>query len=145
MPALKKSPVKRIAVLTSGGDAPGMNAAIRSVVRSACAFGLEVIGVERGFHGLIHQQFRPMGPRSVSGIIYEGGTILRTARSEEFLSVEGRAKAAENVRSAGIDGIVAIGGDGTYRGAVAFEFQPQYARFVPKSDTWQPVGPQGMR
>jgi len=120
MPALKKSPVKRIAVLTSGGDAPGMNAAIRAVVRSACAFGLEVIGVERGFHGLIHQQFRPMGPRSVSGIIYEGGTILRTARSEEFLSVEGRTKAAENVRAAGIDGIVAIGGDGTYRGAVAF-------------------------
>jgi len=111
--------VRRIGVLTSGGDAPGMNAAIRAVVRSACAAGLDVIGIERGYHGLIHGQFVPMTPRSVSGIIYRGGTMLRTARSEEFLTPAGRAQAAENMREAGIDGLVAIGGDGTYRGAVS--------------------------
>lgn len=111
--------VRRIGVLTSGGDAPGMNAAIRAVVRSACAAGVEVVGIERGFHGLIHRQFVPMGSRSVSGIIYQGGTILHTARSEEFKSPEGRERAARNLAQAGIDGLVAIGGDGTYRGAVA--------------------------
>jgi len=111
--------VRRIGVLTSGGDAPGMNAALRAVVRTGCALGVEVIGIERGWHGLIHGQFRDMDARSVSGIIYLGGTALYTARSDEFLTREGRARAAESMRRIGMDGIVAIGGDGTYRGAVA--------------------------
>ncbi len=111
--------LKRLGVLTSGGDAPGMNAAIRAVVRRACSAGVEVVGIKRGYHGLIHGQFVPLDRRSVSGIIYLGGTMLHTARGDEFLTHEGRARAAENLRSAGIDGLVAIGGDGTYRGAVA--------------------------
>lgn len=111
--------VARVAVLTSGGDAPGMNAAIRAVVRSACDAGIETLGVERGLHGLIHGQFRPLDARSVSGIIYRGGTALRTARSEEFMTYEGRAQAAANLARMGVDGLVAIGGDGTYRGVAA--------------------------
>ena len=109
--------VKRIGVLTSGGDAPGMNAAIRSVVRSALARGIEVIGIRRGWQGLITGDFVQMDGSSVSRIINRGGTILYTARSEEFRTEEGQKKAAATCKLLGLDGIVAIGGDGTFRGA----------------------------
>jgi 6-phosphofructokinase 1 len=111
--------MKKIGVLTSGGDSPGMNAAIRAVVRSAVARGAEVVGVERGYHGLVNGQTRPMDAHSVSGIIGLGGTILRTARSEEFKTPEGQKKAAETVAREEIEGLAVIGGDGSYRGALA--------------------------
>ncbi len=111
--------MRRIGVLTSGGDAPGMNAAIRAVVRTAYARGMEVFGVERGFQGLVDGVFRPMGPRSVSSVINRGGTILRTARCKAFLAPEGRAEAAALLRQYEIEGLVVIGGDGSYRGAHA--------------------------
>ena len=109
--------VKRIGVLTSGGDAPGMNAAIRSVVRSALARGIEVIGIRRGWQGLITGDFVQMDGSSVSRIINRGGTILYTARSDEFRTEEGQKKAAATCKLLGLDGIVAIGGAGTFRGA----------------------------
>lgn len=109
--------MKRIAVLTSGGDAPGMNAAIRAVVRYSIYNGLEVYGVVRGYKGLIAGDFRPMDVSSVGDIIQRGGTILKSARSLEFLEEEGKAKAIENLRQNNIDGLIAIGGDGTFRGA----------------------------
>ena len=111
--------VKRIGVLTSGGDAPGMNAAIRSVVRSALARGIEVIGIRRGWQGLINGDFVQMDSSSVSRIINRGGTILYTARSDEFRTEEGQKKAAATCKLLGLEGIVAIGGDGTFRGAQA--------------------------
>jgi len=111
--------LKKIGVLTSGGDAPGMNAAIRAVVRTAMFHKLRVIGIERGYSGLIHGEFKPMHLSSVADIIQRGGTILRTARSEEFTTTVGRQLAAENLRREGIDGIVIIGGDGSFRGARA--------------------------
>ena len=111
--------VKRIGVLTSGGDAPGMNAAVRSVVRSALDRGIECIGIRRGWSGLINGDFYRMDSGSVSRIINRGGTILYTARSEEFRTAEGQAKAAGVCKLLGLDGIVAIGGDGTFRGAQA--------------------------
>lgn len=110
--------MKRLAVLTSGGDSPGMNAAIRAVVRTAAYHGLEVMGIKRGYAGLIDGDIFPMGPRDVGGIINRGGTILRTARCPEFREVSGRAKAAENIEAHGIEGLVVIGGDGSYRGAM---------------------------
>ena len=109
--------VKKIGVLTSGGDAPGMNAAIRSVTRSAIAAGIEVLGVYRGYNGLLHKDVVKMDLRSVSNIIQLGGTMLYTARSPEFNTPEGVKKAAANCRELGIDGLVVIGGDGSYRGA----------------------------
>jgi 6-phosphofructokinase 1 len=109
--------VKKIGVLTSGGDAPGMNACIRAVVRTAIYYNIEVVGIMRGYAGLINGDMVKMDVSSVSNIIQRGGTIIKTARSEEFKTPEGRAKAAENLRKWGIDGLVAIGGDGTYRGA----------------------------
>jgi 6-phosphofructokinase 1 len=112
--------LKKIGVLTSGGDAPGMNAAIRAVVRTAVFNKLDVVGIERGYSGLIHAEFMPMYLSSVADIIQRGGTILRTARCEEFTTVEGRQRAAGNLRKEGIDGIVIIGGDGSFRGAKAF-------------------------
>ena len=112
--------MKKIAVLTSGGDAPGMNAAIRAVVR-ACAFHqLECVGVFRGLQGLIEGDFKEMGPRSVKNIINRGGTILKSARSKEFRTAEGRAKAYEQLKKLGIDALVVIGGDGTFTGANVF-------------------------
>lgn len=116
-------PLRHIAVLTSGGDSPGMNAATRAVVRTAIAAGSQVTGVLRGFKGLIAGDFHPLTARSVSNIIQTGGTVLKTSRSEEFLRAEGRVKAAENIRSAGVEGLVGIGGDGTFRGlhAIAIE------------------------
>ncbi|MBQ7485228.1 MAG: 6-phosphofructokinase [Oscillospiraceae bacterium] len=115
----KKSSVSRIGVLTSGGDAPGMNAAIRSVVRSALARGIEVVGIRRGYAGLISGDIFPMDGNSVSRIINRGGTILYTARSDQFRTEEGMQKAVATCKLLGLEGIVAIGGDGTFRGASA--------------------------
>lgn len=110
--------IKRIGILTSGGDAPGMNAAVRAVVRTALGRGIECIGIRRGYNGLIGSDFIKMNSTSVSHIIGTGGTILYTARSEEFMTVEGRQKALNTCKLLGLDAIVAIGGDGTFRGAL---------------------------
>lgn len=112
--------MQRIALLTSGGDSPGMNACIRAVVRKAIYHGLEVIGIKRGFNGFIEADMGPMNLSSVADIIHRGGTILRTARSDQFLTPEGRARANENIKRFGIQGLVVIGGDGSFRGARAF-------------------------
>ena len=112
--------MKKIGVFTSGGDAPGMNACIRAVVRTALHKGLEAIGIMRGYQGMIEGEFEPMNQGSVSNIIQLGGTILRSARSEEFRTSEGRKKAYENLMQHGIEGLVAIGGDGTFSGAQVF-------------------------
>lgn len=110
-------PVKSIAVLTSGGDSQGMNAAVRAVVRSGLFYGLKVFAVQRGFQGLINDDIRPMDLRSVGDIIQRGGTILQTARCKEFMTPEGQQLGADNLRKHGIDGLVVIGGDGSYQGA----------------------------
>lgn len=110
--------INRIAVYTSGGDAPGMNACVRAVVRAAITHDLEIVGVRRGYAGMIEGDFVEMGGRSVSNILQKGGTILKSARSEKFKLPEFRARAAEQLRNAGIKGLVGIGGDGTLRGAV---------------------------
>ena len=115
--------IKRIGVLTSGGDAPGMNAAVRAVVRSAVGRGIDCIGIRRGWNGLINSDFIHMNASSVSHIINKGGTMLYTARSEEFMEPSGRAKALSTCKLLGLDGIVAIGGDGTFRGALALSRQ----------------------
>ncbi|HAT64060.1 MAG TPA: 6-phosphofructokinase [Flavobacteriaceae bacterium] len=112
--------IKRIAVLTSGGDAPGMNAAIRAVVRSCSYHNLECVGVFRGLQGLIEADFKEMGPRSVKNIINRGGTILKSARSKEFMTKAGRQEAYDNLKEAKIDALVVIGGDGTFTGASVF-------------------------
>ena len=112
--------MKHIGVLTSGGDAPGMNAAIRAVVRVAINNGLKVTGILEGYQGLINNQFIPLDSQSVSGIIQRGGTFLRTARSPEFRTEEGQNAAFENLKKTGIDALVVIGGDGTFRGANVF-------------------------
>ena len=111
--------MKRIGLLTSGGDAPGMNAAIRAVVRSGIYFGMEVFGIERGYAGLIEDNVVPMEMRSVSNIVQFGGTKLRTARCLEMLEEEGQKKAAATLEKHGIEGLVVIGGDGSFRGAKA--------------------------
>jgi len=113
--------IKRIGVLTSGGDAPGMNAAIRAVVRYATYNKLEVIGIFRGFAGLINEELKELNHRSVSNIINRGGTILKTARCNEFLAEEGQRRAVEVIKKNKIDAMVLIGGDGTYRGGIALE------------------------
>lgn len=112
--------ITRVGVFTSGGDAPGMNAAIRAVVRTALYNGKKVTGVYHGYQGMIDNTMFDMESRSVSSIIQKGGTVLKTARCMEFKTVEGRAQAYENVRAAGIDALVAIGGDGTFTGAEIF-------------------------
>ncbi|MBO5021664.1 MAG: ATP-dependent 6-phosphofructokinase, partial [Clostridia bacterium] len=109
--------MKTIGVLTSGGDAPGMNAAIRAVVRTALSLGLNVKGVRRGYNGLIDGDIFDMDIRSVSDIIHRGGTVLFTARSPKFKTEEGVDEAVANCKKFGIDGIVVIGGDGSFRGA----------------------------
>ena len=111
--------LKTIGVLTSGGDAPGMNAAIRAVVRTAIARGLKVKGIKKGYMGLLNEEIVDMESKSVSEIIQRGGTILGTARCLEFKTKEGQQKGAEICRKHGIDGIIVIGGDGSYRGAQA--------------------------
>jgi 6-phosphofructokinase 1 len=112
--------VTKIGVLTSGGDAPGMNAAIRAVVRTGLYHNMEVFGIMRGYQGMIDDDIVPMHSRSVANIIQRGGTILKTARCVEFYEPEGRKKAYENLKKHGIDGLVIIGGDGSFRGAQKF-------------------------
>ena len=111
--------IKRIGVLTSGGDAPGMNPCVRAVVRTALYHGIECYGIRRGYNGLINGDIIKMDEKNVSHIINRGGTILYTARSKEFLSEEGQRKAASTCKFLGLDSIIAIGGDGTFRGAAA--------------------------
>ncbi|WP_028991069.1 6-phosphofructokinase [Thermacetogenium phaeum] len=111
--------MNRIGMLTSGGDAPGMNAAIRAVVRKSIYHGLEVVGIKRGFDGLLKKEFVKLQLGSVADIIHRGGTILHTARSEEFKTEEGQRKGVNNLRDGGIDGLVVIGGDGSFKGALA--------------------------
>ena len=118
--------IKKIGVLTSGGDSPGMNAAIRSVVRTCAFHNIECIGIYRGYQGMIEGDFKEMGARSVNNIINKGGTILKSARSKEFMTVEGRQKAHQNLISASIDAIVVIGGDGTFTGAEVFNNEYNY-------------------
>lgn len=113
--------LKRIGVLTSGGDAPGMNAAIRSVVRSCIYYGIEPVAIHEGYKGLIENQLEVMNARSVANIINQGGTFLKSARCAEFRTPEGRAKAYENAKAAGLDGLVVIGGDGSFTGAMLLE------------------------
>lgn len=112
--------IKKIGVLTSGGDAPGMNAAIRSVVRTCAYHNIECVGIYRGYQGMIEGDFKEMGPRSVNNIVNKGGTILKSARSKEFMTPEGRKKAFDNISKAGIDSLVIIGGDGSFTGAEVF-------------------------
>ena len=112
--------IKKIGVMTSGGDAPGMNAAIRSVVRACAYHNIECYGIYRGYEGIIEGDFVKMDARSVKGIINKGGTILKTARSEAFRTKEGRAKAHEQLLKAGIEAFVVIGGDGSFTGAMIF-------------------------
>ncbi|MBI2866000.1 MAG: 6-phosphofructokinase [Chloroflexi bacterium] len=111
--------MKTIGVLTSGGDAPGMNACIRAVTRVALRRGLRVVGIADGYQGLLRGDFQEMNTRSVSNILHRGGTILGTSRCPEFFKAEARRQAIANLASAGIDGLVAIGGEGTFRGALA--------------------------
>ena len=115
--------IHRIGILTSGGDAPGMNAAVRAVVRTSLDRGISCVGIRRGWNGLIASDFIPLDASSVSHIIDKGGTMLYTARSQEFMTEEGRAKALATCKLLGLDGIVAIGGDGTFRGALALSRQ----------------------
>ncbi|MDY0160367.1 MAG: 6-phosphofructokinase [Bacteroidales bacterium] len=117
---------KRIGVLTSGGDAPGMNAAIRAVVRAAVSHGMAVTGIRRGYAGLINNDFIDLESRSVGNIIQRGGTMLHTARSIEFMTEEGRYKAYRNLVEAGIEALVVIGGDGTFKGARGFTHEYNY-------------------
>jgi 6-phosphofructokinase 1 len=113
--------VKTIGLFTSGGDSPGMNACIRAVVRTALHHGLQVYGIRYGYEGMINDDFVKMDAKSVANIIHRGGTILKTARSKEFMTPEGMKKAAGNLLRHQIDGLIAIGGDGTFRGALALQ------------------------
>lgn len=117
---INKTNIKNIGVFTSGGDSPGMNAAIRAVVRTGLYYDLDVTGIYRGYDGMISGDFQLMERKSVANIIQRGGTILKTARSEEFRTVEGRKKAYEQLMKHNVDAIVAIGGDGTFTGANIF-------------------------
>lgn len=114
------SEIKKIGVFTSGGDSPGMNAAIRSVVRTCAYMNIECVGIYRGYEGMIEGDFKSMDARSVNNIINKGGTILKSARSLEFRTPEGRAKAYANLKEEGIDAFVVIGGDGSFTGAMIF-------------------------
>jgi 6-phosphofructokinase 1 len=117
---LSKTEISRIGVFTSGGDAPGMNAAIRAVVRGSIFYKKEIFGIHRGYEGMIENDIAQLGARSVSNILQFGGTTLQSARSEEFKTAEGRKKAWKNIQMHGIDALVAIGGDGTFKGLHAF-------------------------
>jgi 6-phosphofructokinase 1 len=114
------SNINNIAVLTSGGDSPGMNAGIRAVIRTGIYHGKNMFGIRRGYDGLVQGDITPMDAKSVANIIQRGGTILKTARSDEFRTVEGRQKAYENLKKLNIDALVVIGGDGTFTGASKF-------------------------
>src|SRR6478672_264653 len=115
-----KQKVTKIGVLSSGGDSPGMNAAIRAVVRTGIYNGLEVYGIMRGYSGMVEDEIVKLESRSVANIIQRGGTVLKTARCKEFFDYEGRKTAYENLKKRGIDGLVVIGGDGSFRGAQTF-------------------------
>lgn len=115
-----KQKVTRIGILSSGGDSPGMNAAIRAVVRTGIYHGLEVYGIMRGYSGMVEDDIMKMESRSVANIIQRGGTILKTARCKEFFEYEGRKKAYDNLKKRGINGLVILGGDGSFRGAQTF-------------------------
>ncbi len=122
LPKLEPSrPLKRIALLTSGGDAPGMNAAVRAIVRTALERNIEVFGVQKGYSGLVHGKFEPMDRSSVANILHRGGTILKTDRCDEFRQLEVRARVAETLRARGIDALAVIGGDGSLAGAHLLE------------------------
>ncbi|MEX1055302.1 MAG: ATP-dependent 6-phosphofructokinase, partial [Rhodothermales bacterium] len=108
---------RKIGVFTSGGDAPGMNACVRAIVRTAVAHDIEIVGIRRGYAGMIDGDFVEMDGRSVSNIVQQGGTILKSARSDKFRTPEGRLQAAEQLKNAGIDALAGVGGDGTFRGA----------------------------
>jgi len=112
--------IKKVGVLTSGGDSPGMNAAIRSVVRTCAYHNIQCVGIYRGYQGMIEGDFKEMGARSVHNIVNKGGTVLKSARSKEFMTVEGRKKAHEHLVKEGIDAFVVIGGDGSFTGAEIF-------------------------
>ena len=112
--------IKKIGVLTSGGDSPGMNAAIRSVVRACAYYNIQCMGIYRGYQGMIEGDFKEMGPRSVHNIVNKGGTILKSARSKEFMTTECRKKAFDHLNEAGIEALVVIGGDGSFTGAMIF-------------------------
>lgn len=114
------SKIKRIGVFTSGGDSPGMNACIRAVVRMGIHYGLEMVGIYHGYEGMIHGEMKEMKSNSVSNIIQRGGTILKTARSKRFMTSEGMELAYNQLRKHGVDALVAIGGDGTFKGALEF-------------------------
>ena len=118
--------MRRIAVFTSGGDSPGMNACIRAVVRSAIDNDVEVFGITKGYTGLINGDIRPLTSRDVSNVIQRGGTFLKSARSKEFMTAEGRKKAHQQLIKMKIDGLIAIGGDGTFTGASVFEKEYGY-------------------
>jgi 6-phosphofructokinase 1 len=118
--------IKKIGVLTSGGDSPGMNAAIRSVVRTCAFHNIECVGIYRGYQGMIEGDFANMGPRSVNNIVNKGGTILKSARSAEFRTPEGRKKAHEQLVKAEIDALVVIGGDGTFTGGLIFNSEYKF-------------------
>src|SRR5690606_11991900 len=111
--------LKRIGVLTSGGDSPGMNAAIRAVVRKGIYHNLEVIGIYNGYYGLLHENYEKLELGSVGDIIHRGGTVLRSARLPEFAKIEVQKEAKEKLAKHGIEGLIVIGGDGSYRGAEA--------------------------
>ena len=113
-------PIRRLGVYTSGGDAPGMNACVRAIVRAAVASDLEVMGIRRGYAGMIDGDFVEMDGRSVSNVLQKGGTILKSARSSRFLTEEGRAQAYEQIQRVQVDALVGVGGDGTFRGAALF-------------------------
>jgi 6-phosphofructokinase 1 len=115
------STIKRIGVLTSGGDAPGMNAAVRAVVRAASFFSIECIAIYQGYQGLISNNTKMMNARGVNNIINKGGTVLKSARCLEFRTPEGRQKAFETVKKNKIDGLIVIGGDGSFTGAMIFQ------------------------
>lgn len=117
--------MKRIAVFTSGGDSPGMNACIRAVVKKALSDGLEVFGIMRGYQGMIEGDFIELSYQNIANIVQKGGTILKSARSEEFMTQEGRTKAFKNLKKFNIEGVIAIGGDGTFTGASVFMAEHQ--------------------
>jgi len=118
--------ITKIGVLTSGGDSPGMNAAIRSVVRTCAYHNIECIGIYRGYQGMIEGDFKEMGPRSVNNIVNKGGTILKSARSAEFRTAEGRKKAYDNLIKSGVNALVVIGGDGSFTGAEIFNAEYKF-------------------
>ena len=131
--------IKRIGVMTSGGDSPGMNACVRAVVRTAIYHGLDVMGIYQGYEGMIRGEIKPLSTRDVGGIIQKGGTILQTARSEEFKTKPGQREAVRELNANGIDGVVVIGGDGSLKGAMALSTYGVKVMGIPASidnDIW---------